>query len=279
MNFCRLRRVWTLRHLPHDQLCAILVPVGPLVVRRHHRAGLALVRGRAPPLGLIRFCSLARFTVVSTSENAPKPVQTRAQWKAWVPLPERQRCRCSPYSGIPQPGSVGPSRVSGMAKEPLPQRVPLRQTLVPPRQQHYRVVPRDRRCAQRCSRPQRNRPRREIVTLGPDGVPSFSRLQRRMHVLKPTAQLRNDALTAYYVFDVLDIDGTSTPICRPSNAAKLSPTSASNTRESKSPTGSTSTDRPYSRSPTNTISKVLSPKILPRSTSPTSDLTTKSKRL
>ncbi|ANQ76136.1 MULTISPECIES: non-homologous end-joining DNA ligase [Rhodococcus] len=50
----------------------------------------------------------------------------------------------------------------------------------------------------------------EIVALGPDGVPSFSRLQRRMHVLKPTAQLRNDALTTYYVFDVLDIDGTST---------------------------------------------------------------------
>lgn len=50
----------------------------------------------------------------------------------------------------------------------------------------------------------------EIVALGADGVPSFSRLQRRMHVLKPTAQLRNDALTTYYVFDVLDIDGTST---------------------------------------------------------------------
>ncbi|UUE28419.1 hypothetical protein LRQ08_31260 (plasmid) [Rhodococcus qingshengii] len=42
----------------------------------------------------------------------------------------------------------------------------------------------------------------EIVALGPDGVPSFSRLQRRMHVLKPTAQLRNDDLTTYYVFDV-----------------------------------------------------------------------------
>jgi bifunctional non-homologous end joining protein LigD len=49
-----------------------------------------------------------------------------------------------------------------------------------------------------------------VVALGPDGVPSFSRLQRRMHVLKPTAQLRNDALTTYYVFDVLDIDGIST---------------------------------------------------------------------
>ena len=50
----------------------------------------------------------------------------------------------------------------------------------------------------------------EIVALGPDGVPSFSLLQRRMHVLRPTAQLRNEALTSYYVFDVLDIDGKST---------------------------------------------------------------------
>ena len=30
-----------------------------------------------------------------------------------------------------------------------------------------------------------------------------------MHVLRPTAQLRKEALTSYYVFDVLDIDGTS----------------------------------------------------------------------
>lgn len=49
----------------------------------------------------------------------------------------------------------------------------------------------------------------EIVALGPDGVPSFSLLQRRMHVLRPTAQLRNEVATSYYVFDVLDIDGTS----------------------------------------------------------------------
>ncbi|WP_258537555.1 MULTISPECIES: RNA ligase family protein [unclassified Rhodococcus (in: high G+C Gram-positive bacteria)] len=50
----------------------------------------------------------------------------------------------------------------------------------------------------------------EIVALGPDGVPFFSLLQRRMHVLRPTAQLRNEALTSYYVFDILDVDGTST---------------------------------------------------------------------
>lgn len=50
----------------------------------------------------------------------------------------------------------------------------------------------------------------EIVALGPDGVPSFSLLQHRMHVLRATAQLRNEAATSYYVFDVLDIDGTST---------------------------------------------------------------------
>nr|WP_251014264.1 hypothetical protein [Rhodococcus qingshengii] len=109
----------------------------------------------------------------------------------------------------------------------------------------------------------------EIVALGPDGVPSFSRLQRRMHVLKPTAQIRNGALTTYYVFDVLDIDGTSTTDCPTSNAAKHSPTSASNTRASKSHhAGSTSTDRPCSRSPANTTSKASSPKASPRPTNP-----------
>lgn len=76
----RLRGGWTLRHLHHDQLRTVLVAVRPLTVLRHHRAGLALVRGRAPPLSLIRFCSLAHFTIVSTSENRPKPVQTSAQW-------------------------------------------------------------------------------------------------------------------------------------------------------------------------------------------------------
>ncbi|TYQ00827.1 UNVERIFIED_ORG: bifunctional non-homologous end joining protein LigD [Nocardia globerula] len=49
----------------------------------------------------------------------------------------------------------------------------------------------------------------EIVALD-KGVPSFAKLQRRMHVRKPTTQLQNAALTTYYVFDVLDIDGTST---------------------------------------------------------------------
>jgi bifunctional non-homologous end joining protein LigD len=49
----------------------------------------------------------------------------------------------------------------------------------------------------------------EIVALD-EGVPSFARLQRRMHVRTPTSHLQNSALTTYYVFDILDIDGTST---------------------------------------------------------------------
>ncbi|MGB3946007.1 MAG: hypothetical protein WBK76_04200, partial [Candidatus Saccharimonadales bacterium] len=49
----------------------------------------------------------------------------------------------------------------------------------------------------------------EIVALD-KGVPSFARLQRRMHVRTPTTELQNAVLTAYYVFNVLDIDGTST---------------------------------------------------------------------
>ena len=50
----------------------------------------------------------------------------------------------------------------------------------------------------------------EIVALDANGRPSFSRLQRRMHVLSPTAQLRNEVPVTYYVFDVLALDGKST---------------------------------------------------------------------
>ncbi|MFM1722622.1 non-homologous end-joining DNA ligase [Rhodococcus sp. PAM 2766] len=50
----------------------------------------------------------------------------------------------------------------------------------------------------------------EIVALDAKGRPSFARLQRRMHVLRPTAQLRNEFPVTYYVFDVLDLDGEST---------------------------------------------------------------------
>ncbi|GAA3143961.1 hypothetical protein GCM10020255_021480 [Rhodococcus baikonurensis] len=50
----------------------------------------------------------------------------------------------------------------------------------------------------------------EIVALGPGGVPSFSLLQRRMHVLRTIAQLRKEAVTSAFVFDILDVDGSST---------------------------------------------------------------------
>ncbi|EKT77965.1 DNA-ligase (ATP) [Rhodococcus opacus M213] len=50
----------------------------------------------------------------------------------------------------------------------------------------------------------------EIVALDANGRPSFSRLQRRMQVLSPTTQLRNEAPVTYYVFDVLALDGKST---------------------------------------------------------------------
>lgn len=51
-----------------------------------------------------------------------------------------------------------------------------------------------------------------IVALGPDGVPSFSLLQRRMHVLRTIAQLRKEAVTSYFVFDILDVNDTSTEL-------------------------------------------------------------------
>ncbi|MFD4785180.1 hypothetical protein ACFWNH_29600 [Rhodococcus qingshengii] len=50
----------------------------------------------------------------------------------------------------------------------------------------------------------------EIVALGNDGVPSFSRLQRRMHVRTPTNRLQNEVPVSFYAFDVLDIEGTPT---------------------------------------------------------------------
>jgi bifunctional non-homologous end joining protein LigD len=50
----------------------------------------------------------------------------------------------------------------------------------------------------------------EIVALDSKGRPNFSRLQNRMHVVKPTAELRRTTPVAYYVFDVLQVDGEST---------------------------------------------------------------------
>jgi bifunctional non-homologous end joining protein LigD len=48
----------------------------------------------------------------------------------------------------------------------------------------------------------------EIVTLDPaDGTPSFARLQFRMHVAKPSAQLLASIPVRVYLFDVLEIDG------------------------------------------------------------------------
>lgn len=48
----------------------------------------------------------------------------------------------------------------------------------------------------------------EIVALDDRGIPSFSRLQQRMHVQKPAPLLRTQVPVTYYAFDVLDIDGT-----------------------------------------------------------------------
>ena len=50
----------------------------------------------------------------------------------------------------------------------------------------------------------------EIVALDDRGVPSFQRLQERMHVTAPTQELVNKVPAAYFVFDVLHLDGTST---------------------------------------------------------------------
>ncbi|APE12641.1 ATP-dependent DNA ligase (plasmid) [Rhodococcus sp. 2G] len=50
----------------------------------------------------------------------------------------------------------------------------------------------------------------EIVALDSKGQPSFARLQRRMHVQRPTEQLLSDIPVMMYLFDVLAVDGNST---------------------------------------------------------------------
>jgi bifunctional non-homologous end joining protein LigD len=47
----------------------------------------------------------------------------------------------------------------------------------------------------------------EIVALDPAGRPSFAQLQRRMHVIHPTASLLAAVPAGYYVFDLLHLDG------------------------------------------------------------------------
>lgn len=51
----------------------------------------------------------------------------------------------------------------------------------------------------------------EIVALDDRGVPSFQRLQERMHVSSPVAaaELAGRVPAAYFVFDILHLDGTS----------------------------------------------------------------------
>ncbi len=52
----------------------------------------------------------------------------------------------------------------------------------------------------------------ELVALGDDGLPSFSRLQGRMHLTRPADIRRRvaDTPVVYVIFDVLRVDGTET---------------------------------------------------------------------
>ncbi|MEV0248566.1 non-homologous end-joining DNA ligase [Nocardia sp. NPDC050712] len=50
----------------------------------------------------------------------------------------------------------------------------------------------------------------EITAPEPaSGAPSFARLQRRMHVLEPSAALRRDVPVEYFAFDLLELEGES----------------------------------------------------------------------
>ncbi|MCA1821881.1 MAG: DNA ligase, partial [Pseudonocardia sp.] len=50
----------------------------------------------------------------------------------------------------------------------------------------------------------------KIVALDSCGRPSFSQLQRRMNVQRPTSLVMRRAPVTYYVFDLLSLDGQST---------------------------------------------------------------------
>ncbi|WP_067834307.1 non-homologous end-joining DNA ligase [Nocardia lijiangensis] len=49
-----------------------------------------------------------------------------------------------------------------------------------------------------------------VAPEGAHGAPSFSRLQRRMHVRAPSAQLIRDVPVLYMIFDLLALDGNAT---------------------------------------------------------------------
>lgn len=49
----------------------------------------------------------------------------------------------------------------------------------------------------------------EIVVLDPAGRPNFGLLQDRMHVRRPSAELRSRLPVSFYAFDVLHLDGES----------------------------------------------------------------------
>ena len=204
-------------------LCCIFMRIGtaPSLYRYAH---LPLSRMTAPacptsgagvpPPILARFCSLSHIAIVSTSENWPKT--GRNQYKpahsgemsatSGKPVPPMLATLGHPPTGerwafeskwdgqraITTTGSESPvlwSRNGNNISASFPEIVDALRSVL-----DHRETVLDG----------------EIVALGPDGVPSFSLLQRRMHVLRPTAELRNEAVTSYYVFDVLDIDGAST---------------------------------------------------------------------
>ncbi len=210
----QLRRIRALWHLHEDRNRTFFVSVRPPATLEDDGAGLPHIRSRSPPPILARFCSLSHIAIVSTSENWPKT--GRNQYKpahsgemsatSGKPVPPMLATLGHPPTGerwafeskwdgqraITTTGSESPvlwSRNGNNISASFPEIVDALRSVL-----DHRETVLDG----------------EIVALGPDGVPSFSLLQRRMHVLRPTAELRNEAVTSYYVFDVLDIDGAST---------------------------------------------------------------------
>ncbi|MFF0243156.1 hypothetical protein ACFYRW_23455 [Rhodococcus pyridinivorans] len=62
----------------------------------------------------------------------------------------------------------------------------------------------------------------EVVALDEKSRPSFGRLQRRMHVQRPTAQLRATVPMSFFVFDGLGSTASRRPAFRTSSAGPSS---------------------------------------------------------
>lgn len=156
---CRLSRLVAFLGPFHDERAhPRLVPKSPPPIRQKNHPCLSLVRRRTPTL--FRRRGSSHIAIVSTSGNRPKPVHTRAQWR------DERRHRKAGSSDArhartaPDRGTLGIRVEMGWPKGNSHNRFHACGSMVAQRQQHQRIIPRDRRCTPFCARSPRNCPRR-----------------------------------------------------------------------------------------------------------------------